>query len=103
MKKLEIEKRLVEWQAVQKALEAKLDALTALIDCQYDSPLLVAMHRVADAHTVAVAEIIGDTAGWLDWWRLECWMGDKPLSASKGDGKFRVVKSLKQLAGLIAE
>ena len=51
----------------------------------------------------AVAELVGDTGGWLEWWELECWMGDKPMSASKSGGKFRKVTNLKILAGLISE
>ena len=103
MNKAEILKRITDWQTAQKALTAKLDALTAIIDCQYDSPLLESMRAVADAHTKAVAELVGDTGGWLEWWELECWMGDKPMSASKSGGKFRKVTNLKILAGLISE
>ena len=101
MTKPEIYAELQAWERVQKGLDAQLDLLYDLAGCQPDSPLPAAIYAVADAHTDAVARIVGDTAGAMEWWARECDFGNYLLSAGKGD-KIRPIKTLKQLAGLIA-
>lgn len=103
MTKKEIYAELQQWQDVQKSMDAQLDLLYDLVGCQPDSPLLAAIYKVADAHTNAVARIIGDDTKAMDWWKFECRFGDNPMQAAIHGKKMRVVSNLKQLAGLIYE
>ena len=102
MTKKEIYTELQAWERVQKGLDAQLDLFYDLTRAQPDSDLLTAIYTLADAYTDAVARIVGDTAGAMEWWARECDFGNYLLSAGKGD-KIRPIKTLKQLAGLIAE
>lgn len=95
MTKTEILTELQAWERVQKALDAQLRLFS-------DTDLLDAIYAVANAHTEAVARIVGDSTKAMEWWAFDCGFGDNPLSAGKGD-KIRPIKTLKQLAALIAE
>ena len=102
MTKKEILTELQAWERVQKGLDAQLDLLYDLVGCEPESPLLIAIYTLGEAYTDAVARIVGDTSGAMEWWARECDFGNNPLSAGKGD-KIRPIKTLKQLAGLICE
>lgn len=98
MKKAEILRHLTEWQRVQKNL---FDEKDKAWDLTYYDTLWSATLAVAQAHTDAVGLIIGDTLNFMDWWRKDCEFGDNPLSVWMG-GKDRKIKTLRQLAELIA-
>lgn len=102
MNKKEILKTITEWERVQKELDDQIDKLYELIGYQPESKLLTAIYTVSEAHTNAVELIIGDEMQWLDWWKYENKYGESGLSAGK-TAKIRPVKTLSQLAGLIAE
>lgn len=94
---------LTEWQTVQKALDAQLDHFCNLTGAQPDSDLLTAIYAVAEAHTEAVARLVGDKNQWMSWWKFECKFGVHSMRAGINGKKLRLISSLKQLAGLIAE
>lgn len=102
MTKKEILAKLVEWEAVQKDLDAQLERLYDLTGAQPDSAPLTAIYTVAEAHTKAVEEIIGDEMQWMDWWKYECRYGENALQAANLDKRLRKIDTLKKLAGLIA-
>lgn len=93
---------LKAWEQVQKAMVSKLDALYDLVGCQPENPLPTAVYTLLDAHTGAVARLVGDEFGFMEWWVRECDYGNRPMSAGRGD-KMQPIKTLKQLAALIAE
>lgn len=103
MNKNEVLVELTKWQDTQKALDAQLDLLYDLMGNSGESPLMEAIYNIAGAHTDAVAALIGDESKWLYWWKYECRFGEKLMSAAKAGGKFRPVKTLKQLAWMISE
>lgn len=86
MTKTEIYAALQQWESAQKQVDADI----------------ARVQRLADENTDWLARHIGDTTGALKWWKEQCKYGANPLSAGKGD-KIRPIKTLKQLAGLIAE
>ena len=101
MTKKEIYTELQAWEQVQKGLDAQLERLH---DAEEDEDFLMALHAVAKAHTDAVAKIVGDKRGALNWWRTYCRFGGNPLSVwSDKEDRLRKIKTLKQLAALIAE
>ena len=103
MKKAEILAHLTEWERVQRGLDAQLDAFYNLTGAQPDSDLLTAIYAVAEAHTDAIAMIVGDDTKAMDWWKFECRFGDNPMQAAIHGKPLRLISNLKQLAALIAQ
>lgn len=94
--------RLEMWVERVSELDRQLDAFYALAGAQPDSPLVESVNVVEDAYTKLLADAVGDTEGWLLWWRWECDMGRKPMKASfRPDGPMREIRTIKQLARLV--
>lgn len=102
MTRKEILAELQQWETAQKALSEALDHLYDLTGAQPDSTLLLAIYAVSEAHTDAIERAIGDEMQWMDWWKYECQYGENALQAANLDKRLRKIKTLKQLAGLIA-
>lgn len=79
-------KLLAEWEGAIIQVEENVDELTRIIGCQPDSPLMESINILVDKYTDRVAEKVGDTAEWLDWYRFETLFGFKPMKASLGEG-----------------
>ena len=104
MTKSEILAELQAWELAQKRLDAQLDLFYDLTRAQPDSDLLTAIYGVAEAHTEAIGKLLGDKLEWLDWWKFETDYGQKKhLLDVYVDRKLLKIKTLRQLAGLIAE
>lgn len=98
----EIVKRLEAWAARQRELHAQYAALHALTGAEADCPLMRPVWSVWTAYTVAVSEIVGDDNEWLQWYELECDMGRRPKTVTSTGGKTIKVRTLRQLARVIA-
>lgn len=98
----EIEERLRHWQRRQQELTAAYEALASLTDAMPDCKLFKPIFDVWTAYTVAVSEIIGDRDEWLKWYEFECRMGAHPMEAMLANGRKFKVRTLRQLARLIA-
>lgn len=103
MTRKDILKHLIEWERVQKALDAQLDKLYDLTGSQPDSPLFDAIYAAAEAYTESVARIVGDDTRAMEWWQFECGFGERPLQAAIHGKPLKLISNLKQLAALIAE
>lgn len=94
--------RLEMWVERVNELDRQLDAFYALTGATPDSPLVESIYTVEDAYTKSLADAVGDTEGWLLWWRWECDMGRKPLKAGAGPkDRMREVRTIRQLARLV--
>lgn len=91
------------WAAVQRHAESTWDRLEALTDhTDTDSPLGKAIWHTFDAYTLTLADLIGDTGEWLDWYHLANAMGAKSLSVTlRPGGRPRKIRTLRQLAAVI--
>ena len=103
MTKSEIVKILTAWQQAQTQADAGIEPLYKLLGCTPDAPVIDAYYRLATAHTAAVAQLVGDADGWLDWFQHENDMGARGFEASPSNGKSRKVRTLAHLASLIIE
>lgn len=103
MTKKEILAHLVEWERVQRELDAQLDLFCDLTRAQPDSPLFGAIYKTKEAHLDAVALIVGDKGGWLNWWAFENDYGAKAMGACLMGGALSEIKTLNELSGLIAD
>lgn len=94
--------RLEMWVERVSELDRQIDAFYALTGATPDSPLVESIYTVEDAYTKSLADAVGDTEGWLLWWRWECDMGRKPMKASfRPGGPMREIRTIKQLARLV--
>ena len=98
----EIVKRLEAWKKRHDALAQQAQALAHLTGAMPDCPLLLPVWDVWSAYTVAVSELVGDDNEWLQWYQFECDMGRAPMEVSSLGGRTIKVRTLRQLATVIA-
>ena len=92
---------LTAWQQRYTDWKAQYDALHALTKCGPEAPIALAMGRMWDGYTNAVAQIVGDESEWLDWYCWENEMGAKGLEVTSTSGKTIKVRNVQQLARVI--
>ena len=98
----EIEQAIRTWYATVKATGEAVDALNNIVGCSPESPLSQSIYAMVIAYTDAVQDAHGlDT--WLEWYWLECEMGENPLSASSGDNPMREIATVDDLVALCAD
>lgn len=102
MKAADIEPILATWMARHKDVEAQLEVLFEALHADPGSPLIEAIYRLMDEHTRAIARIVGDTDGWLSWYEHETDFGASVAHSAWIDGKAVKVRTLKQLARVVA-
>lgn len=98
----EIVTRIEAWADRHRKLDAQHQALVALTDASPECPLMAPIWDIWAAYTVAVSELIGDKNEWLQWYQYECQMGRHPMEVVSLGGKSITVKTLRQLARVIA-
>jgi hypothetical protein len=94
--------RLDAWATRQRLLTAQYEALQALTSADCECALLKPVWDVWSAYTVAVSELVGDKNDWLQWYELECDMGRAPKEVTTLGGRTVKVKTIRQLARVIA-
>jgi hypothetical protein len=94
--------RLEAWADRQRKLTAQYEALQALTGADVECALLAPVWPIWTAYTVAVSELVGDENEWLQWYELECEMGRRPTEVTSTAGKKITVRTLRQLARVIA-
>lgn len=105
----QIEKRLRKWkamhagQAMHAGLNKAYDKLHALTEAMPGCALMAPMFDLWDAYTAAVGESVGDRGQWLQWFEAECYMGRNPTEVVLSDGREVRIRTLRQLARLIAD
>ncbi|MEW5965856.1 MAG: hypothetical protein AB1720_02470 [Pseudomonadota bacterium] len=102
MKAADIEPILAAWVARHKDLEAQLEVLYESLHADPGSPLIEAIYRLMDAHTHAIARIVGDTEGWLSWYEHETDFGASAAHSAMIGDKAVKVRTIKQLARVVA-
>lgn len=84
-----IDHAIRQWHDALEVSERVLDALNVAIDCAPESPLHQAVWTLAGGWQQAIAAMddTGCTEEWLEWWWMECRLGERPLEASCGDDR----------------
>ena len=100
-KAAEIVPTLELWQRVYREWQTQYEALQALTRCGPEAPIALAMGRMWDAYTNAVAREVGDENDWLEWYCWENDMGAKGLEAQSTSGKTIKVRTVAHLARVI--
>ena len=97
----QITKRLKHWKQRHAELLAVYNAMGQLTGADRYSTLFTPIFDIWTAYTVALSELIGDTAEWLQWYEIECDMGRSPMMVVLRDGREIEVKTLRQIARVI--
>ena len=75
------------WAEAVQAADAQLILLgdmTGALD--YDAPLPRAIEALIEGYGAAVARLVGDEGGWLEYFRVECRFGASPLGVKPEAG-----------------
>lgn len=99
----QITKLLKCWKRRHAELMAVYNAMGKLTGADRYSTLFTPIFDLWNDYTVAMSELIGDKAGWLQWYEIECDMGRAPMMVVLRDGREIKVKTLRQLATLISQ
>ena len=97
----QITKRLKCWKRRHAELMAVYNAMGKLTGADRYSTLFTPIFDLWNDYTVAMSELIGDKAEWLQWYEIECYMGKTPMTVVLRDGREIRVKTLRQLATVI--
>ena len=92
---------LLEWQRVYNDWQVQYETLQALTRCGPEAPIALAMGRMWDAYTNAVAREVGDENDSLDWYCWENDMGAKGQEVTSTSGKTIKVTTVAHLARVI--
>ena len=103
MEQKQIAEHLKHWKRLHTDLMWVYEAMSRLTGAMPDCKLMRPVFEVWAAYTEAVGKLIGDRCAWLQWYELECDMGKRPLVAVFPDGVEREVRTLRNLAQLIAD
>lgn len=100
MTHFELIEALTRWElAMRQAREHELRVLDPL-ELYPESPLHQIVWTLAGEITRLTAELVGDDAGWLDWYVSENGLGDLRQSAGPA-GQERPIGTLEDLAWVI--
>lgn len=103
MRPNEIACALEMWRGRREELDDQLDALRAVLNPTPENPLCDAIEEVWIGYTVTLSQIIGDTGEWLQWYWLECQMGNKPGEVIPAEGAAPILcgRDLRDLVRVI--
>ena len=79
------------WAEAVQAADAQLILLgdmTGALD--YDAPLPRAIEALIEGYGAAVARLVGDEGGWLEYFRMECRFGVSPMSVIPESGAAEI-------------
>jgi len=98
----EITAHLHKWAEIYLHARAAWASLEGAIGQQFDSPLHRAVWNTFDAYTDALAELLGDRDGWLDWF---CWANEMGAKAGEVtiNGKKRKARTVRDLSWILSQ
>lgn len=103
MQKLVIQAQLDEWAQKTRALELQLNALTEIIGCSPESPLIDAVSQAQDMLCKMIADKTGgDEAMLSDWW-LSHDFGLRPMTVRPEGQGWRDLTNNAEMAEFILE
>lgn len=98
----EIESTLTIWQNNCIAVDEQYYAFQKLTNIDPDCKLFNPIFLMMDAYTKTVSAIVGDENNWLSWFAHECEYGKTPLMASINGNEPLQIKTINDLAKLVA-
>lgn len=102
MSEAEIIEALTPWVAQYYAIETAYAPLRDALMLPPENAISEILYETFERYTSALALIVGDHGGWLEWYCWENGMGAKALHASPSQGQaLRPIDGLQALARVI--
>ena len=94
---------LAEWSETYEKLRTEYDALRKIFDLSPECKMSNAMHGMFECYTRALALLVGDDCGWLEWYAWENDNGTSGMQAKAENWKEgRKIRNTEDLLSLIA-
>jgi len=90
-------KLLREWETKVKAFRQNIGVMSTVLKEEAIAPL----YELETEYTKAIAALVGDEEGWLDWFSNENDFGDESLPAISKCGRNIKVRSIEDLLEFI--
>ena len=97
-----IEQAIREFDKHARAVESLIEGFKVVADPAPESMLCSTVFDLLDAYRKTIEDQHG-IDGWLDWWRLECRLGETPLEAGLADEEMRTIATLDDLIALVID
>ena len=99
----DLAKDVREFHERVKQMNQVADDLSAILFMGPESPFYTAMWKVMEGYRDTLEELYG-LAGWVDWWWLECDMGNRPMQVKiPGDDEFRLISTIDDFVLLVVD
>ena len=98
-----IEQAIRDFDRHARAVESLIDGFKVVADPAPESMLCSTVFDLLDAYRKTVEQQHGIDDGWLDWWRLECRLGETPLEAGLADEAMRTIATIDDLIALVID
>lgn len=97
-----IEKAIRDFHDRVSDIERVTDAMNAILMTSPESDFNSALRAVVGAYKEALDEAY-NIGSWLEWWWLECGLGNKPMQASLAGEELRTIATIDDLVALILD
>lgn len=101
MEPKQVEYLLKEWEEVMHDLEIALSEMIPFLKGNCDRKNFVAINAMAIEYTNLVAEKVGDSGEWLEYFWCDCELGRKPMIVTFYDGESILLDSVEALVEII--
>ena len=91
---------LKPWAAQYKAIRAAYEPLEDALNLGPENPIFEALYGTFDAYSEVLAQLVGDSGGWLEWYVHENELGDKGMEDGLVDD-MRPIRTIADLAWVI--
>lgn len=98
-----MEQAVRRWNELMCDIESTLDDLHDTVGLNPEAPLPTAIFALAGGYREAL-DAAYHIGGWLDWWWLECRLGDNPMGARlQGETSDRTIETIDDLVKLLRD
>ncbi|WP_156820696.1 hypothetical protein [Thioalkalivibrio thiocyanodenitrificans] len=97
-----IEKAARDFHTAVSGADGALDRLSDLLGVSPESDLCSNVWAMAGAYKGALDAAYG-IGGWLEWWWLECRLGEQPMQAGLPGEELRTIATIDDLVKLITD
>lgn len=97
-----VEKAVREFHERVTEIERVFDTLNSVLSIRPESDLHNAINSLIGGYISALGAAY-NIDGWLEWWWLECNLGDHPMQAALAGEELRTIATIDDLVKLICD
>ena len=98
-----IEQAIRDFDKHARDVESLIDGFKVVADPAPESMLCNTVFGLLTAYRKTIEDQHGIDDDWLEWWRLECSLGETPLEAGLADEEMRTIATLDDLIALVID